>query len=108
MSAFLTEILPELKAQSNEATKVSFLWDTKPMSAIDVPALAMQSFGHEVSDESKYTYRTLRYGLNGGEAKCLVIYDAPQSRQPATTDLVTTAPNHPSKAGVLKWYQFWK
>jgi hypothetical protein len=75
MSAFLMDILPEFKTQHDGTGKVGFLWETKPMSSIDVPALAIETFGSQIMDASRYTYRTLHIRLQAGEAKCLVVYD---------------------------------
>jgi len=108
MSDFLLRILPEFKTQNDGTAKVGLLWETKPMESIDVPALAMQTFGREVADETKFTYRTLRHKMSGGETRCLVICDAPPSGQPATTKDTTTAPDRPSQASAGKWWQFWK
>lgn len=108
MSQFLLKILPEFKTQNDGTAKVGFLWETKPMDSIDVPALAVQTFGREVADESKYTYRTLRHKMTGGETKCLVIYDAPPSQQLATSTDTTNAPHRRIEASPGKWWQFWK
>ncbi len=75
MAAFLMDILPEFKAQDKDTGKVGFLWVTKPMHSVDVPSLAMKTFGSHIMDSSKYTYRILHIGLKGGEAKCFVVYD---------------------------------
>jgi hypothetical protein len=75
MSAFIMEKLPEFEKQPNGTAKIGLLCETKSMNLIDIYSLAMETFGNEVSDESKYTYRTMHFGIDGGEAKCLVIYD---------------------------------
>jgi len=107
MSAFLLKMLPEFKAQPNGAAKVGLLWETRSMDSIDVPGLAVQTFGSEVANESRYTYRTIRHKMAGGETKCLVIYDLVSTAsipRPSTSE-VTLASGGES---VRKWWRFWK
>ena len=75
MSAFLMDILPEFQTQHDGTGKMGLLWETKPINSIDMSSVAIKTFGDVIMDESKYTYRTLHLGINGGEAKCLVVYD---------------------------------
>lgn len=75
MSSFVTDILPEFAAQENSEAKLGLLWKTDPINSIDINALAAKTFGNSILDADKHTYRTLVYKLNGGESKCLVVYD---------------------------------
>jgi len=72
---FLNEILPELKTQQNDSTKIGTLWVTTPIGGIDMTAKAIEAFGVGVVNNDLYIYRTLHLGLHGGDAKCLVVYD---------------------------------
>lgn len=83
-SKFLIENLPELDSQHDDNTKIGQLWKTDPMSSIDMTALAVEAFGHDFSDNRIYTYRTVYFGLHGGEAKILIAYKK------------------------KKWWQFWR
>ena len=89
MSEFLLNKFPGFASQPNGSAKVGLLYEAKPMHLIDMNTVAMESFGKEVSDNSKYTYRTMHFSLKGGEAKILVIYDNAIS-------------------GPRKWYRFWE
>jgi hypothetical protein len=78
---FMESILPELGRQEKKhegVAKIAWLWKTEPMSSIDMTALAAKSFGAAVVDNGLYTYRTIHFKLQGGEAKCLVAYDKGQ------------------------------
>jgi hypothetical protein len=75
MSEFVCDRLPEFGRQPNGTAKVGLLFDSIPMSSIDMAGRAVEAFGSKVSDESRFIYRTLHFGLKGGEAKILVIYD---------------------------------
>jgi hypothetical protein len=83
--AFLHNLLPEFKKQHDGTEKIATQWLTTPIGSIDMTALAIETFGNGVMN-SNYTHRTLRIGLNEGEARCLVAYDI----------------------AVKSWWQFWK
>ena len=72
MSSFLFETLPELKTVD---AKIGFLWVTDPIDSVDMYTEAEKAFGSIVSDESKYTYRTMGYQLASGHSKILVFYE---------------------------------
>lgn len=72
---FLNKILPELRMQQDDSTKIGTLWETTPIAGIDMAAKAVEAFGASVVNNDLYTYRTLHLGLSGGDAKCLVVYD---------------------------------
>ena len=74
LSAFLIKTLPEL-ATSDGDGQLGFLWVTNLLNSVDITALAIDAFGNCIIDESKYIYRTLHLGIDGGEAKCLVVYE---------------------------------
>jgi hypothetical protein len=81
--AFLNDILPELKSRIDGTEKIACRWlGTKPMGSVDMTALAIETFGKGVANNNIYTYRTLHLGLKGGEAKCLVAYDASSRKRP--------------------------
>ena len=75
MSQFLLSILPEFKAQKDGTAKVGLLWETESMNLINLPKLAIETFGNGITNSDKYTYRTIHFGITGGEAKCFVVYD---------------------------------
>lgn len=72
MSAFLFDRIPEL---STSNAKIGFLWETKPIDTINIQALAIDTFGAEVADETKHMYRTLQFLIEGGEGKIFAVYD---------------------------------
>ena len=72
------------------------------MSSIDMAAVAAEAFGNEVVNNSIYDYRTLHLGLNGGEAKCLVVYDKTVAA-PSSTGRIQASAVSPKK-----WWQFGK
>ncbi len=108
MSAFLLRILPEVNSQPNGSVKLGFLWDKKPISSIDIPALAKQTFGNDVADASRFTYRTLRHKMQGGDTECLVIYDALPHAHPTASNDTNTPTSFSRQASSGKWWQFWK
>jgi hypothetical protein len=71
MCEFVQKSLPELK---NPNAKIGFVWKTDPIESIDASALAVNTFGSEVADPNRYTYRTISFKLPNGHAKVLVIY----------------------------------
>ena len=87
---FLNKILPELETQQDGSAKVGTLWETKPISEIDMTAKAVEAFGGSVVNNDIYVYRTLHLGLRGGDAKCLVVYDKA------------------SAVSTKKWWRLWK
>lgn len=89
MSKFLTEVLPEFTKQPKDTGIAGLLHETKPMHMINMPKVATEAFGEGILDESKYIYRTMHFGLNGGEAKCFVVYDI-------------------ASKCAAKWWQIWK
>jgi hypothetical protein len=100
--AFLNKILPELETQQDGTAKIAKHWVTTPMSSIDMAAVAAEAFGNEVVNNSIYDYRTLHLGLNGGEAKCLVVYDKTVAA-PSSTGRIQASAVSPKK-----WWQFGK
>ncbi|WP_295433887.1 hypothetical protein [uncultured Thiodictyon sp.] len=74
MGAFLMRILPELGMPENRLAKLGFFWDSKPMELLDINALAISTFGDEITDAESYIYRTIHHKLDGGAAKCLIVY----------------------------------
>lgn len=82
MANFVLERLPVLKSQPDGNAKIGFLWITDPIDGVDMSSKALEAFGNDVADESKYVYRTLGFSLPGGGAKILVAYDiAPSGSQ---------------------------
>lgn len=73
-SKIIMEVLPELKSQHDGDTKIGQYCDTKSMKYIDINALAIDSFGKDFANKSSYTYRTIKFSIDGGEAKILVAY----------------------------------
>jgi hypothetical protein len=76
MSTLVMECLPNFEKQQDGTCKISFIWRTEPMNLIDVPALAIETFGNGIMDANKYVYRRLNIKLKTGEACILVVYDA--------------------------------
>lgn len=83
-SAFIMEVLPELKKQGDDAKISVNVRDSLP----DMTALGISVFGDEFADNNRYTYRTIHHRLQQGAAKFLVAYDKN---------------DHPSKA----WWKVW-
>jgi len=75
--------------------RVGFVWKTDTARLRDMAALAVEAFGPDVSDSNHFTYRTLRFQLTGGEARCLVVYRKATSEEP------------PARKD-RKWLQFWQ
>lgn len=73
-TSLLLHILPELNARYNKKAQVALLWDTIPISKVNIPELAIKTFGIDLADHNKNTYRTISYSLKEGEAKCFVVY----------------------------------
>lgn len=88
MAGFLNEKLPEVG--SSKSAKIGFLVKTCTLTPDLMRDSAVEAFGSDVGDDGKYTYRTIHFGIEGGEAKILVAY-AKASGGPAA-----------------KWWQFWK
>ncbi len=75
MSAFLHDRLPELNEQTDGTAKIGFLHSTDPLHSLDISAIAIETFGKQVSDERLYTYRTMHFRIEGGEGKIFVVYN---------------------------------
>jgi hypothetical protein len=97
MSEFVCDQLPEFRRQPNGTAKVGLLWDTAPMNSIDMAGRAVEAFGSEVSDESRFTYRTLHFGLKDGDAKILVIYDRVRSTPKSPSSRSSSSRVNPSR-----------
>jgi hypothetical protein len=75
MSAFLMDLLPDLNSQNNRNGKIGLIWKPDPIDLIDLQSLAIKTFGEGITDTNTYIYRTLHLGIDGGDVKCLVVYD---------------------------------
>jgi hypothetical protein len=74
LGEFLYGQLPELK-ENHDDTQIGLLVETCQLTPEFMLETAIDTFGSDVNNDEKYTYRTIHGVIDGGEARILVAYD---------------------------------
>jgi len=113
LALLVDKTLPEYISQKYNKAKIGFMPDTEPINSFDLPSLAIETFGEGIKNEKIYIYRMLHFKCDGGEGKCLVVYDKKQKENKPITKLdklsssVMNTDNSISNKS-KKWWEFWK
>jgi hypothetical protein len=72
VTSFLVDTLPEYR-DSN--AKTGWFTISGQLTPDVLRNAAIESFGYDVSNDNKYSYRTISFSINNGDGRIFVIYE---------------------------------